>query len=44
MKTINLNNMIRIGNYLYEEAPTGEWLKVGRFVNGIDSEHIIWFA
>lgn len=36
--------MIQIGRYIYEQAPTGDWVKVGRVVNGIDAYYIQWYA
>jgi len=36
--------MIQIGRYIYEQAPTGDWLKVGRIVSGLDTDYIEWYA
>jgi hypothetical protein len=35
--------MIEIGNFIYELAPTGEWLKVGKVVTGIDYDYVTWY-
>ena len=32
--------MRQIGEYIYKLAPTGEWLKAGKVVNGI----VQWYA
>jgi len=36
--------MIQIGRYIYELAPTGDWLIVGEIINGIDSEYVSWYS
>ena len=39
-----INIMKQIGKYVYKQAPTGDWLKVGKIVNGIDTDYIEWYA
>lgn len=35
--------MIRIGIYIYNQAPTGEWLTVGKVINGVYTDYIQWY-
>ena len=39
-----INIMKQIGKYVYKQAPTGDWLKVGKIVNGIDVDYVEWYA
>ena len=32
--------MVQIGRYVYEQAPTGDWLVIGKVVKGIDGYYI----
>jgi hypothetical protein len=36
--------MIQVGRYIYEQPPTGDWLKIGKVIYGIDSDWIQWYA
>jgi len=36
--------MYRIGNYIYNWCPTGEYLCCGKVRMGIDGEYIEWYA
>ncbi len=33
-----------MSKYIYERAATGEVIKVGEYVRGIDGYYIIWYA
>lgn len=35
--------MVRVGNYIYEQAPTGDWVKTGKVIDGIDGEYIQYY-
>lgn len=35
--------MIRTGIYLYKQASTGDWLRVGEIIDGIDAKYIEWY-
>lgn len=35
--------MIRQGNYIYFYCETGDWIRCGKIINGIDGEYIEWY-
>ena len=43
-ETLKITIMIRVGRYIYRQAPTGDWLKVAKIVYGTDGEYYQWFA
>jgi hypothetical protein len=36
--------MIQIGNYIYELCITGDWVRCGKIINGVDTDYIEWFV